>query len=385
MPEAHNKILIVDDDAAMLRLFSALLSPCYDVQVASGGELAIEIAQAWTPDLVLLDIIMPGLTGYETLRQIKSLPTESPQVLMVSGRSEIAQQARAFECGADDYLTKPIDPAELRSRVQLHFRFRESQAVTSALRNEVDSHNTALKLASQERMQQVVAVQDIAVRALAKVAESRDNETGQHIVRMRDYAYCLALEIRNIEGLEKEIDDRFLADLHRSAPLHDIGKVGIPDSILLKPGSLSEDEFEVMKRHSEIGAKILGDLVIESHHAGFLKMAVRIARFHHERWDGQGYPVGLAGQQIPLPARIVAVADVYDALTSTRPYKQAWSPARAKMTIEQGAGTQFDPMIVEVFTKCFDDFLKIQLGYADTEEVVDTALSLLELETIEAT
>lgn len=385
MIDKLEKILVVDDDAAMRRLFVTLLASQFDIREASDGEQAIEIAESWEPDLVLLDIIMPGLSGYETLQQIKSLQVHPPQVIMVSGRSEITEQARAFECGADDYLIKPIDPAELRSRVQLHFKFRQSQAVTSALRNEVDSHHAALKRASKERMEQVVAVQDVAVRALAKVAESRDNETGQHIVRMRDYALCLAVELQSYPELQEEIDETFLADLRRSAPLHDIGKVGIPDSILLKPGKLTEDEFEVMKRHSEIGAKILGDLVIESHHAGFLNMAARIARFHHERWDGQGYPIGLAGREIPLPARIIAVADVYDALTSERPYKRAWSPQRAKSTIESGAGTQFDPLIVAAFTNCFDDFLKIQLAYAETEEVVDTALSLLDQDFVEAT
>ena len=377
------KILIVDDDAAMRRLFDALLSPRHNVRVADSGEQAIELAESWQPDLVLLDIVMPGLSGYETLQQIKSLPSRAPQVIMVSGKSAVAEQARAFECGADDYLIKPIDPAELRSRVQLHFRYRESQATTLALQTEVNSHHAALKKASQERMEQVVAVQDVAVRALAKVAESRDNETGEHIVRMRDYAHRLAIELRDNQTYHDVIDDTFLADLQRSAPLHDIGKVGIPDSILLKPGPLTKDEFEVMKRHSEIGAKILGDLVIESQHAGFLKMAARIARFHHERWDGTGYPIGISGQEIPLAARIVAVADVYDALTSERPYKSAWSPLRAKETIEEGAGTQFDPEIVSAFARCFDDFLKIQLAHADSQELVETALNLIEQDVLQ--
>ncbi len=378
------KILIVDDDAAMRRLFSTLLSPLYEVQVADNGNQAVKLVEMWTPDIVLLDIVMPGLSGYETLQQINAMPCLPPQIIMVSGKSEIAEQAYAFECGADDYLIKPVDPAELRSRVQLHFRYRESQAVTSALQNEVNSHHAALKQASQERMEQVVAVQDVAVRALAKVAESRDNETGQHIARISEFAHRLAIEIRDNELSEEQIDDTFLADLQRSAPLHDIGKVGIPDSILLKPARLSEDEFEVMKRHSEIGAKILGDLVIETQHAGFLKMAARIARFHHERWDGNGYPVGISGKQIPLPARIVAVADVYDALTSERPYKDAWSPELARQTILEGSGTQFDPMVVDAFLRCFDDFLKIQIRRSDNGELVETAISLLEESALEA-
>jgi len=379
----HGKILIVDDDAAMRRLFSMLLSQDYDVQATASGEQALDQAEAAPPDLMLLDIEMPGLSGYDTLLQIKSQCQRPPQVIMVSGKSKSVEQAKAFECGADDYLIKPIDPAELRSRVQLHFRFRESQSATAALRQEVDSHHAALKLATQEQIEQVVAVQDIAAIAIAKVAESRDNDTGTHIVRMRDYGYRIAKELHGDHFDLKEIDETFLANLQRSAPLHDIGKVGIPDSILLKPGRLTTDEFEVMKRHSEIGAKILNDLVIESQHAGFLSMAERIARFHHERWDGQGYPIGLAGDEIPLSARIIAVADVYDALTSVRPYKEAWSPSRAKQTIDEGSGTQFDPIVVEAFDRCFDDLLEIQMEHANSDEAVATAASLLDNDILE--
>jgi len=378
MTQQGVKILVVDDDAAMRRWFTALLSTGYEVQTAEEGDSALNLAGSWQPDLVLLDIVMPGVSGYDICQQLKSQHEQPPQVIMVSGKSKTEEQKRAFQCGADDYLIKPIDPAELRSRVQLHCRFRESQAATVALRNELNGHHAELKLAAQQRIEQVMAVQDVAVNALSKVAESRDNETGQHILRMREYSSRLARELYENANTNNEIDEAFLADLRRSAPLHDIGKVGIPDSILLKPGRLTEDEFEVMKRHAIIGADILRDVVIESNHAGFLTMAALIARYHHERWDGTGYPTGLSGTEIPLAARIVAVADVYDALTSERPYKEAWSPLRAKETIEAGSGTQFDPMVVNAFSDCFEDFLKIQMEHAETDELVSTALSLLD-------
>jgi putative two-component system response regulator len=359
-------VLLVDDDPSVLRLFGALLSGTCTVREAASGEQAIESATCYPPDLVLLDILMPGIDGYETCRQIKALPEQQPpQIIMVSGESGTADQTRAFEVGADDYLIKPIDPMELRSRVELHFRLRASHSATAALQLEVDSNHAALKHAAIERIAQVVAIQDVAVFTLAKIAESRDNETGQHVLRMREYSQRLALDLAFNSPYSGEIDAEFLEDLYRSSPLHDIGKVAISDAILLKPGPLTHEEFEVMKRHAMIGGNILNEAVMQLRGGGFLTMGALIAQFHHERWDGQGYPAGLVCDEIPLPARIASVADVYDALTSERPYKEAWSPTRARETINEGAGTQFDPVIVEAFNRCFDDFLRIQNEHSD--------------------
>jgi len=213
-------------------------------------------------------------------------------------------------------------------------------------------------LKAQERS--LIAAQDITVLTLAKVAESRDNDTGNHILRLRDFAQRLASELARSGPYADEIDETFLADLYRSSPLHDIGKVGIADAILLKPGPLTAGEFEAMKHHTSIGANVLNEAVLKSQGGGFLAMASKIAQFHHEWWNGQGYLTGLAGTEIPLSARIVAVADVFDALTSERPYKEAWCPYRAKQAIEDACGTQFDPLVVAAFDRCFDDILDIR-------------------------
>lgn len=359
-PGPARKILIVDDDADVRRLFCHALREEYAVRAATDGRSALKAARLWAPDLVLLDILMPGLDGYETCRRLKSSLANPPQIIMVSAKSAADELTRAFQAGADDYLIKPVDIAELRSRIALHSRLLESRAATRALQCELDDHHLQLKQRAAEWTAQITAVQDVTVFTLAKVAESRDNETGEHVARLREYAQILAKELSREGPYASQIDDAFLADLYRSSPLHDIGKVGIPDSILLKPGRLTEEEFEIMKRHTSIGGNILQDAVLQLNHSGFLAMAALIAHFHHERWDGLGYPAGLVAEEIPLAARIVAVADVYDALTSKRPYKEAWTPARAREMIDAKAGTQFDPVIVAAFDRCLDAFDEVR-------------------------
>jgi putative two-component system response regulator len=372
------KVLVVDDDPAIRRLLRAILASEYDVQEAASGEEALNVAASSPPDLVLLDIVMPGMDGYKTCRRLKAASGRPPQVIMVSANSTTEEQLQAFKFGADDYLVKPVDPCELRSRVQLHLRLRESDRNTARLRQEIDDNHSALRCAAVERTQRIVDLQDLAVITLAKVAELRDNETGAHLFRLREYAQILAEELAHDSPYAAQIDEAFLSDLYRSSPLHDIGKVGISDEILLKPGRLTPDEFETMKRHTVAGANILSEAVVQLQGGGFLAMAAAIARFHHERWDGKGYLAGLVGEEIPLPARIVAVADVYDALTSVRPYKEAWSPERAAQTIKEGSGTQFDPVVVAAFRRRFDDFLRAQKLYADRAPTVTDAIAALE-------
>jgi len=363
------RVLVVDDSAVIREMLADSIKEANGVELvatASGGKEALTLIDRYRPDVVSLDIQMPGIDGFETCRQLKTLPAKlPPAVIMVTGKSALSEQSKAFVAGADDYMIKPVDSAELSSRVELHFRLRESQRITEALQQKVDSNHVALKRAARERIEQTIAVQDVAVFTLAKVAESRDNETGEHIERMREYSQLLAQELSSSGPYANEIDENFLADLYRSTPLHDIGKVGIPDSILLKPGQLSSEEFEVMKRHTVIGSNILQHAVTQLTGGGFLTMAAMIAKYHHERWNGTGYPTGLAAEKIPLAARIASVADVYDALTSNRPYKDAWSPVRAKQTIDDAAGTQFDPAVVAAFDHRFEDIVCIQLAYAD--------------------
>ncbi|MEO2049993.1 MAG: response regulator [Pirellulales bacterium] len=375
--QRNRQILIVDDDPAICRLFRVILAKHYSVREAVSGEEAIEEVAHETPDLVLLDIMMPGIDGYETCRKLKAAE-HPPQIIMVSARSSTEEQARAFDVGADDYLIKPVDLAELRARVELHFRLLESQATTAALELEVDKHHASLKRAAAERLEQVLAIQDVAVFTLAKVAESRDNETGQHLLRLRGYAQILAKELAISGPYAHSIDTIFLDDLYRSSPLHDIGKVGIPDAILLKPGPLTKEEFQVMKRHTTIGGNILHEAVMQFGGGGFLTMAALVAQFHHERWDGLGYPAGMKGEEIPLPARIVSVADVFDALTSERPYKEAWTVERTIETILEESGKQFDPNIVAAFDRCQDKFAQVRQKHSDQNLTVAGAMAFLE-------
>jgi putative two-component system response regulator len=324
---------------------------------------------------------MPGIDGFETCRRIKAGPLgKSLHVIIVSAKSSREDQLHAYDVGADDYVVKPIDRHELQSRVQLHFRLRDTVAQAETIQTELATRHADLRRMAAERTQEILATQDVAVFAMAKVTECRDNETGQHLVRMRAYSQTLAEQLRRDSPYAEMIDSRFLHDLYRSSPLHDIGKVGICDSILLKPGRLTEEEFEIMKRHSVIGANVLDEAMLNSRCAGFLAMGAVIARFHHERWDGKGYPAGLVGLETPLPARIVAVADVYDALTSVRPYKDAFPADTAKAIIEEGAGTQFDPVVVQAFQARFEDFLEVQARYGDDQETVVGAMAFLELQ-----
>jgi putative two-component system response regulator len=377
------KVLIVDDDPAIRRLFRATLAGDLELFEAASGEETLAMAAGVEFDLILLDIMMPGLGGCKTCRRLKAVPDRAPQIIMVSARSSPEDQVEAFGMGADDYLVKPVNQYELRSRVQLQMRLRESLQNTARLKREIDDYHSVLRRSAAERAQQIIALQDVAVVTLAKVAESRNNETGAHLVRLREYAQLLAEELGQKGPYVGTIDDDFLSDLYRSSPLHDIGKVGICDKILLKPGPLTPDEFEIMKRHTMIGANILNEAVMQLQAGGFLAMAAVIARCHHERWDGTGYLAGLVGEEIPLAARIVAVADVYDALTSERPYKAAWPPERARQAIEEGSGSHFDPVVVAAFLRRLDDFLSVQRQYADRPPVVTGAMAFIEFAPLE--
>jgi putative two-component system response regulator len=384
MEQTTRKILIVDDDRAFRALIVALLRPEYDLAEAESGAEALHVVASFRPDLVLLDVAMPGIDGFETCRRIKAGALgKSVHVIIISAKSSRADQLHAFEVGADDYVVKPIDRHELRARVQLHFRLRDTVAQAERIQAELASRHADLRRLAAERTQEILATQDVAVFAMAKVTECRDTETGQHLVRMRAYAQTLAEELRRGSPYADMIDDRFLDDLYRSSPLHDIGKVGICDAILLKPGQLTREEFETMKRHTVIGANVLDEAMLQSRCAGFLAMGAVIARFHHERWDGTGYPAGLIGPETPLPARIVAVADVYDALTSVRPYKEALPPDTARALVEEGAGTQFDPVVVQAFSARFSDFLQIQVRHGDSHETVVGAMAFLECQLAE--
>lgn len=352
------RILLVDDSELNLKILEKTLKSGYELARAVSGEECLEKIRDVGPDLVLLDIMMPGLDGYETCRRIKASPLgKFTQVILVSANATTAERLKGYEAGADDYIVKPFGPDELLAKVRIHFRLRMMIEDLWSANAKIQQFNAELGRMVEVRTAEIVATRDIAIFAMAKLTESRDVETGEHLERMRHYCRILAEELRRNGPYRDQITDAFVEDLFQSSPLHDIGKVGIPDAILLKPGRLTVEEFEIMKKHTVIGSQALVKTAEHTDFGGFLAMAIDVTRYHHERFDGRGYPDGLAGLQIPLSARIVALADVYDALTSARVYRPAYEPERARQMIEFEEGKYFDPVIVNAFRAIYQDFL----------------------------
>ena len=357
------RILIVDDCEMDLEILDELMRDGYELAVATSGQHCLEKLEHFRPGLVLMSTELSGIDGHETCRQIKRGPLGAvTQVMLAGPGASRPARARGYAAGADDFLRKPLCADELLGRVRVQFELRRARVGVEAASHERAEHNARLIHLVHERSAEVVATRDVAVFALARLAESRDPEMGAHLERIRAYCRILAEHLSREGPYAAQIDPEFIEELQRSSPLHDIGKVGIPDAILLKPGRLSRDEFEVMKRHTVIGADALHEAAQYSRCGGFLQMAIDIARHHHERFNGSGYPDGLSGEDIPLAARIVALADVYDALTSARVYKPAYDPIVVKTMIEQEEGWYFDPAMVEAFRARHDEFLDVVLA-----------------------
>ncbi len=361
VPLTKQKILIVDDTPVNINLLGESLQDNYDLLVATNGHDAIRLAQeSPTPDLILLDIMMPGLDGYEVCRRLKkSVITKKIPVIFVTAMGENENEAKGFEVGGVDYITKPISPIIVRARVQTHLALYDQ--------------NRELEKKAAERTREIVHTQEVTIYGMAVLAETRDNETGKHIMRTQHYVKALAECLMEKEKYRDYLDASRINLLFKSAPLHDIGKVGIADSILLKPGKLTDEEFTEMKKHTTYGR----DAIVKSEQAlggksttTFLTLAREIAYSHHEKWNGEGYPEGLSGAEIPLSGRLMAVADVYDALISKRVYKAAFSHEKAVAIISEGRGTHFDPDLVDTFVKIQEVFRKIALKYADIEGVL---------------
>lgn len=356
----QKRILIIDDDRFNREVLLELLGDVYEVDAAEDGEKGLDKMKEFGPDLVLLDIMMPGIDGYEVCRRIKNAPDgELTLVVLVSGRASAEERLKGYEAGADDYVVKPFNHDELVAKTKVLLRLRGALIDLARAKSEIEINNQDLELLVQRRTTEVTETRNVTVFALAKLAESRDPETGEHLERMRHYAQLLAEELARTGPYTESIDEKFLRDLYLSSPLHDIGKVGIPDAILLKPGQLSTGEFRIMQRHTLIGAESLKEAAGHTKSGGFLDMAVEIARSHHERFNGSGYPDGLQGVDIPLAARIVALADVYDALTSVRVYKSAFDSEVATSMIENESGQHFDAVVVGAFRRRHDDFLQV--------------------------
>ncbi|MFA7243008.1 MAG: two-component system response regulator [Sulfuricellaceae bacterium] len=352
-------VLVVDDTPLNLSSISGLLKDHYRIKVANSGERGLKIANSDTqPDLILLDVIMPEMDGYEVCRQLKANPqTAGIPVVFLTGKTAVADEEKGLQLGAVDYIAKPVSPPILMARVKTHLALKASADF-------LINQNQFLEKEVAKRTREVLAIQDVTIMALASLAETRDNDTGNHLRRTQYYLKSLAERLKTHPRFCDFLTDGTIEMLFKSAPLHDIGKVGIPDHILLKPGRLTEEEFNVMKSHSRLGYEALENA---EHELGmpvpFLRFAKEIACFHHEKWDGSGYPDGLAGDAIPLSARLMALADVYDALISKRVYKDGMSHDRAAGVLLEGRGTHFDPDVVDAFMAAQEDFKAIAARY----------------------
>ncbi|SFF76112.1 putative two-component system response regulator [Duganella sp. CF458] len=360
---ARKTVLLVDDSPDNLVLMNDLLKDLYKVKVANSGEKALRIASTGQPpDVVLLDVMMPEMDGYEVCRRLKADPaTRNIPIIFLTAKTEVEDEKLGLDLGAVDYITKPISPPITLARVRNHLMLKEH---ADFLRDQ----NEYLEQEVRERTREVVAIQDVTILAMASMAETRDSETGNHIRRTQFYVKALAERLKGHPRFGAVLTDSYINLLFKSAPLHDIGKVGIPDRILLKPGRFEPHEFEIMKTHTTLGRAAI-------EHAerslgtpmAFLSIAKEIAYSHQEKWDGSGYPEGLAGAKIPVSARLMAVADVYDALISRRVYKDGMPHEKAVQIIIEGKGKHFDPDVIDAFVGLQEEFRAIAARFHDTD------------------
>lgn len=326
-PDQRPRLLLVDDEPTNLQVLRHVLQADYRLLFATDGARALQVAREQRPDLVLLDIMMPNMDGYAVCRALKAdAATASIPVIFITALTDSQDETAGFDVGGVDYLTKPVSPPVVRARVRTHL--------------------------SLVRMEELRETRLQIVQRLGRAAEYKDNETGMHVIRMSHFSQLLALAAG--------CSPAWAEDLLNAAPMHDVGKIGIPDAVLRKPGPLDADEWATMRRHPEIGAEIIGE-----HPSGVLQLAREIALAHHEKWDGSGYPRGLAGEAIPLSARIVAIADVFDALTTRRPYKEPWPVQDALDHIAAQAGKHFDPALVALFAPLLPQLLEIRARWAE--------------------
>lgn len=356
-------VLIVDDSPDNLLLISGLLKNRYQIKVANNGEKAIKIAQEDVkPDLILLDVMMPDLSGYDVCKILKSNKAcKDIPIIFLTALTSAEDEEKGLYLGACDFITKPISPPTLLARIKTHLQ-------NKAARDFLNDQNIFLENEITSRTKDLAAIQDVTILSMASLAETRDSDTGNHIRRTQYYVQLLANTLKMHPRFVDFLTDRNIVMLFKTAPLHDIGKVGIPDRILLKPGKLSIEEFEIMKTHTTLGRDALDNAVKTlGIKVEFLDMAKDIAYYHQEKWDGSGYPLGISGDSIPISARLMALADVYDALISKRVYKEGISHGEACEIIMQGEGSHFDPDITQAFKSVSDEFQKIAKRYADTD------------------
>ncbi|MBF0382754.1 MAG: two-component system response regulator [Magnetococcales bacterium] len=365
MQEDHPKhtILAIDDTPANIDVVKGVLSDDYIVQAAINGKMALHIIKVKKPDLILLDIMMPEMDGYEVCQKIKTdNELNDIPIIFLTAKSEIDDETKGLNMGAVDYITKPISPPILKARIKTHLELKSAK--DSLLKQNEQLEEKVLK-----RTEQMEELQDVTMVAMGSLAEARDPETGNHIRRTQHYVKLLAEQLKTHPKFKNYLTPEIITTLFKSAPLHDIGKVGVPDHILLKPGKLTAEEFDEMKLHTKYGRDAIASAEKYISRAdNFLSFAKEIAYYHQEKWDGTGYPEGLKGEDIPISARLMTLADVYDALISRRVYKPAFDHEKSTAIIKEGRGSHFDPDIVDAFIKVSDQFAKIAKKYADLEE-----------------
>ena len=360
--DSKQTVLIVDDTPDNLTLLHELLKDIYQIKAAVNGVVALNIINKGGVDIILLDIMMPEMDGYEVCRRVKrdrdicDIP-----IIFLTAKSSIEDETMGFDLGAADYLTKPISPPLLLARVKTHLEVKASK---DFLKNQ----NELLEAEVKRRTQEVINVQNVSIMAMANLAETRDLDTGFHIKRTRIYMKLFAVQLSTKDKYHDMLTPDYIEQLSTSAPLHDLGKVGVRDSILLKPDKLTKEEFEVMKSHAYLGFKALDEAekqMDETDGFTFLHIAKDIAHYHHEKWDGTGYPDGLVGESIPLCARMMAIVDVYDALISKRVYKDDMAHDAAMAILIEGKGTHFDPALIDALLEIENVFSVVATKYKD--------------------
>lgn len=360
MTATKPKILLVDDEAFYLELLVNLLQHDYTISVAKNGAEAIKLLEVDPlPELILMDVIMPVMTGLEACSRIKSkYRTADIPIIFLNIKSDIKDEMVGFNLGAADYITKPISPPLVKARVKTHIQLYNSQ-------KQLQSHNIALEKKLREHDRHIIQTQEMAIHCMASLADTGSSGIGQHTRRIQHYVKAIAHALKEHDRFTHEISDEFINMLYKSAPLYDLGKLAVPDHILLKPGKLDEEEWEEVKAHTRHAKQALEYAEQQAGQSQFLNMVREICYSHHERWDGSGYPDSLSGERIPLSARIIAIADCYDALIRPRPYKHAFNHEEAIAIIQAAKNKHFDPDIADIFLQLAPEITTIAKKYAD--------------------
>lgn len=362
-----SSLLVVDDNEMNRDLLQRrLANDTTRITTAANGHEALALLQQQTFDLILLDVMMPVMDGFEALEKIqKDERMRRMPVIMITALDDVDNAVRCIEMGAVDYITKPFNPTLLKARVSACLERKHLGDQQERYRREVEQANVHLSERVREQVRELSETQLSTIFAMSKLAESRDPETGEHLERMREYCKVLSEKLGSMSKYGEVIDSAFVENIYTASPLHDIGKVGVDDHVLLKPGKLTPDEWKLMRMHPVIGAETLRE--VDRQHPGnaFLRTGIAIAESHHEKWDGSGYPYGLVGEDIPLAARILALGDVYDALTSKRCYKDAFSHEQSREMIEAQIGRHFDPDVCRAFLASENEFKRIRCEFQD--------------------